>query len=128
MARRIMHIDLDAFFSKRLLCGVGDRCRLFLADRAASLFKRDNPAWVVGLVDEDANLRKRRVYGYKVIGTPQEIRDVIRAHRVDRIVLTDVLSDTGRACVMQAAREAGVRVSAWHCEEREPAEAPVDNP
>jgi FlaA1/EpsC-like NDP-sugar epimerase len=101
-----------------LLCGAGHRCKLFLADRAASLAQRSRPAVIVGIIDEDPNLRKRQVYGYRVIGTPHEIREVIRASHVDRIVLTEPLSESSRTHVMQTACEAGVRVSEWCCEER----------
>lgn len=113
--RRVGQVEV---VERVLICGAGFQCRMFLSNRAASLGKGSRPGTIVGIVDEDPNLRKRQVYGYRVIGTPHEIRSVIRASRVDRIVLTELLAESSRADVMQAAREAGVRVSEWRCEER----------
>ncbi|MCI5064585.1 hypothetical protein MRY87_02545 [bacterium] len=46
------------------------------------------PIQVVGIIDEDTNLRKRIVHGYRVIGTTQELSNLLPELQVDEIVVT----------------------------------------
>lgn len=101
-----------------LLYGSGGRCLLYLRERSLNMFDSSMRRMVVGLVDDDTNLRFRRVGGYVVLGTGADIPDLIRKHRIDEIVITAQLRDELFSNLVVLCAQNRVRLSEWHYEER----------
>ncbi len=107
----------DVHAEKLLLYGAGARCMLFLHDLGESL---DSHRQVVGLVDDDPNMRGRRVYGHRVLGNRGEVPRLIEQHKIGRVVITtskcppEAVAELHNVC-----RDAGVFLSEWSCGEQE---------
>lgn len=101
-----------------LLYGSGARCLLYLRDRAASGHGAPSPRMVVGIVDDDTNLRFRRVGGCAVVGTGEEIPELVKKYRVDEIVITAQLRDEAFAQLADFCAANNLLLSEWHFEER----------
>jgi FlaA1/EpsC-like NDP-sugar epimerase len=101
-----------------LLYGSGTRCLLYLRERAINTFHSQQRRMIVGLVDDDTNLRFRRVDGYVVLGTGADLPQIIRDHRVDEIVITAQLRDEFFTNLVAICALNGVQLSEWHYEER----------
>jgi len=101
----------------RLLAyGGGDRFRLFLRERRSQTGHHDSV--VIGVLDDDSNLRGRLVMGYNVLGSLDDLPEVLREHRINRIVLTTTLPADRRERLIAVAREAGVPASEWTITEK----------
>jgi UDP-GlcNAc:undecaprenyl-phosphate GlcNAc-1-phosphate transferase len=101
-----------------LLYGSGGRCLLYLRERALNTFDSSTRRMIVGLIDDDANLRFRRVGGYVVLGTGQDLPDLISRHRIDEIVITAQLRHPAYVALAALCACADIRLSEWHYEER----------
>ncbi len=101
-----------------LLYGAGGRCLLYLRERALNTFDSQQRRMIVGLVDDDTNLRFRRVGGYVVLGTGEDLPQVIRDYRIDEIVITAQLRDESFTNLVALCALNGVQLSEWHYEER----------
>jgi FlaA1/EpsC-like NDP-sugar epimerase len=70
---------------------------------------REAGARVVGLVDDNPALRRRRIGGVTVLGAVDEIAAVLTASRPDEVLVTIPDADADRlATVVQACEAAGV--------------------
>lgn len=101
-----------------LLYGSGGRCLLFIRNRTLNNLDYSSRRMIVGLVDDDPNLRFRRVGGYVVLGSGSELPDLIQRHRIDEIVVTAQLRDEMFDSLVVLCGLNGVRLSEWHYEER----------
>jgi UDP-N-acetylmuramyl pentapeptide phosphotransferase/UDP-N-acetylglucosamine-1-phosphate transferase len=101
-----------------LLYGSGGRCLLYLRERALNTFDSQQRRMIVGVVDDDTNLRFRRVGGYVVLGTGADLPQIIRDHRIDEIVITAQLRDESFTNLVAICALNGVQLSEWHYEER----------
>jgi FlaA1/EpsC-like NDP-sugar epimerase len=70
------------------------------------------------VLDDDSNLRGRLVMGYNVLGSLDDLPEVLREHRINRIVLTTTLPADRRERLIAVAREAGVPASEWTITEK----------
>jgi len=107
-----------------LLYGSGGRCLLFLRERALNTFDSSARRMIVGLIDDDANLRFRRVGGYVVLGSGMETLELVKKYRIDEIIITAQLLDSAYAALAAVCGQEHIRLSEWHYEERaiDPAE------
>jgi FlaA1/EpsC-like NDP-sugar epimerase len=96
-----------------LVYGAGSLCTLFLRDRAVSGAWDPRTRQIVGLLDEDRNLHGRVVFGYKVLGGADRLRDACREHRVEELVITDPPPADVLKHLLSAAADLGVRVQRW---------------
>jgi UDP-GlcNAc:undecaprenyl-phosphate GlcNAc-1-phosphate transferase len=101
-----------------LLYGSGSRCLLFLRERTLNTFGSSFRRMIVGLIDDDSNLRFRRVGGYVVLGSGPELPDLIRKYRIDEIVITAQLRDEALAALATLCKREDIHLSEWHYEER----------
>ncbi len=101
-----------------LLYGSGARCLLYLRDRGISAYGATSRRMVVGIVDDDTNLRFRLVGGYAVLGTGDEIPELVENYRVDEIVITTQLRDEAFAQLVEFCAREQISLSEWHFEER----------
>lgn len=101
-----------------LLYGAGGRCQLYLKERGFAGRNQSDGRYVVGLIDDDAALRYRFVYGYKVLGTRLDVPRLVRQHGVKVVVITAKLSSESRATIEKTAEELGLTLTEWNFEER----------
>ncbi len=112
------HPSHDHYASARILVyGASDACGLFIKQK--SLLDPDEGIRrkVVGIIDDDSNLRKRYVHGYKVLGGVGDLPAVIDTYYVDEIVVTTSLDDPIWSKLVSLAVFKGVTISEWKVEE-----------
>lgn len=107
-----------------LLYGAGSRCLLYLRERALNTLGASTRRMIVGLVDDDANLRFRRVGGYVVLGSGADLPALVDKYRIDEIIVTIQLRDHEYLALADLCRQRELHLSEWHYEERvlDPAE------
>jgi len=96
-----------------LVYGGGNRFRSYLRN----LTKRsgENKECVIGLVDEDINLRGTIVCGHTVLGTLSDLRAILHWKRPDRIVFCADPSPLARQIVLQLAAKSDIPVYEYSC-------------
>ncbi len=92
---------------------------LFLREKALRALHIDGTRIIIGIVDDDRNLRGRLVNGYRVLGNRQEMIRIIRDHAVDRVIVTMELSEERYAAIQNICLEAEVPLSVWAYDEVE---------
>ena len=98
------------------MCGGGERLRAYLREKQLRI-GRDNTT-IVGVLDDDLKLRKRRVYGIRVVGTVDELGEQVRQQRAAHIVIAACISPSRREQILHLATAAGVPVYEWTIEMR----------
>jgi UDP-GlcNAc:undecaprenyl-phosphate/decaprenyl-phosphate GlcNAc-1-phosphate transferase len=104
--------------TRALVCGGGERLRMFLRDKRTRLIENQNLV-IVGVLDDDPNLLGRQVYGIRVLGQIDDLVSRVRTHRISRIIITMQIDDIRRGQIAALAREAGVPVYEWSLDMRE---------
>ncbi len=104
--------------AQRLLaCGGGERFGLFIRDRRTQTGRNDRV--IVGVLDDDMNLRGMFVHGYPVRGMLDDLPRVAAEQRATAVVITALLPAARRGQVVALARQAGIPVTEWVIEERQ---------
>ncbi len=67
--------------------------------------------FLVGLVDDDPNLRGQMINGTTVLGTGNELDRLIKAHDVDEILVSTLLSPENTSRLLETAENLNVRVT-----------------
>jgi UDP-N-acetylmuramyl pentapeptide phosphotransferase/UDP-N-acetylglucosamine-1-phosphate transferase len=108
----------DPTATRALVCGGGERFRIFLREKRTRLIENQKLV-IVGVLDDDPNLRGRQVYGIRVLGQIDDLVTHVRTHRISRIIITMQIDDIRRGQIAALAREAGVPVDEWVVHMRE---------
>ena len=103
--------------SKILIYGAGYKGALFLRQKGCLCSKEGICRTVVGFIDDDLNLRKRLVHGYKILGDVNEVDRVIADYGIDEIIITANLRRSTRFKLLSVARTKNVKVSLWFTDE-----------
>jgi FlaA1/EpsC-like NDP-sugar epimerase len=103
----------DATPERVLLFGAGGRCQNYLRERLYRGVQELTRRRVVGLVDDDPNLRRRWIAGYQVLGNRLELAGLIREHGIHRVVISAVVPESTRAAVEKITRKAAIALSEW---------------
>ena len=104
-----------------ILYGAGGRLALFLREKMLTMLDPGRARIIVGIVDDDSNLRGRLVNGFKVLGDRMELPRLLKKHAVDTVVVTMDIREEHLREVKAICDEAGVRLNVWVCHEQ-----PVD--
>lgn len=96
-----------------LLYGGGSRCQLYVRRRLVEMFERGGAQPIVGIVDDDPNLRKRLVLGYRVVGVGAELPTLLDDLEITDIVLLCTLPDEARSRLVELCRSCGIGLSLW---------------
>lgn len=72
----------------------------------------------MGLIDDDASLHSRWVYGFPVLGGREDLPSLIARHHISGIVVTADLKEESRAAVLALAREQEIELSEWTSREQ----------
>jgi UDP-GlcNAc:undecaprenyl-phosphate GlcNAc-1-phosphate transferase len=127
MARELLAEGMAALARQRLLetpgaervlaYGGGNRFLLFQREGATRI--ADQRRVIVGIVDDNINLRGRIVQGCRVLGSLADLPALARRHNVAGVVITARLDDARRAEIAAAARAAGIWLKEWKHDEEE---------
>ncbi len=98
-----------------LAYGGGLRFRSYL--RELTERSGSNDRVIIGVVDDDLNLKGRSIAGYTVFGGFEDIGEWVVVHHINGLVITCLLPPEKQARVVQTMRELGVKVWVWACEE-----------
>jgi UDP-N-acetylmuramyl pentapeptide phosphotransferase/UDP-N-acetylglucosamine-1-phosphate transferase len=66
---------------------------------------------LVGLVDDDPYLRGRLVNGHSVLGTGSDLEQLVKAHEVDEILVSTVLSPESKQHLLHIAENFNIRIT-----------------
>jgi UDP-N-acetylmuramyl pentapeptide phosphotransferase/UDP-N-acetylglucosamine-1-phosphate transferase len=100
-----------------VIYGAGYRCTLLLRAMSFSLADGGADQHVVGLLDDDPNLRGRLVHGHRVFGGMETVvPEFLRSRQIDEIIVAAPLDEQTTRRLMAAAGD--VRVSEWRIERR----------
>jgi UDP-N-acetylmuramyl pentapeptide phosphotransferase/UDP-N-acetylglucosamine-1-phosphate transferase len=99
-----------------LLYGAGSRCQLFIRRSLVEMFD-GRARRIVGIVDDDPNLRKRLVLGHRVVGVGGELARLLDELQVSAVVLLCTLPEATFAATAEICREKGVALSMWRVDE-----------
>jgi UDP-N-acetylmuramyl pentapeptide phosphotransferase/UDP-N-acetylglucosamine-1-phosphate transferase len=115
LERRILLEQKDA---RRLLAyGGGVRFKSLLSEREAHAGYNDSI--IVGILDDDIQLKGRLVGGVSVLGTFDDFEAFAASCRADTLIITCLLAPARQAEAVARARAAGLRISVWVTEVRE---------
>lgn len=112
------HYRRGGIVRRVIIYGAGSRCLMYLRERALNGVESGTRRMIVGLVDADTNLRFRRVGGYVVLGSDDDLPDLVQRHRVDEIVITTQLPQDRYAALAKFCADRNLHLSEWHYEER----------
>jgi UDP-GlcNAc:undecaprenyl-phosphate/decaprenyl-phosphate GlcNAc-1-phosphate transferase len=102
-----------------VLYGAGGRCWLFLRELGFHYLGSSDGRKIVGLIDDEASLRYLWVYGYQVLGTRQDLPEIISHYGLTGIVVTAILTPETRAALHELASRHGLNLTEWRCQECE---------
>ncbi|MEX2605973.1 MAG: hypothetical protein WD708_01400 [Kiritimatiellia bacterium] len=101
----------DETKNRVLIYGAGFGYTLITRAESFADSARRKDYFLVGLVDDDPYLRGRLVNGHAVLGTGAELEQLIKAHAVDEILVSTVLSPENKQYLLETADKMNVRVS-----------------
>jgi hypothetical protein len=101
-----------------LLYGSSGSHLQYLRERSLNPYDAVRHRLVVGLIDDDANLRYRRVGGVVVLGSGADLPALAEQYRIDEIIITGQMSDESHKALLALGRERNIQLSLWHREER----------
>ena len=107
----------DGVSGRLLIYGAGLGSRLFLKNVFSAESSRGTGMQVIGFVDDDPNLRKRIVHGYRILGQGVEIPALVETHRIDRIVIACRISPAVRDSLVKFCRIRDISLTEWIAEE-----------
>ncbi len=81
-----------------LILGAGENAILYLR-QASFADQQKAPRKIVGLIDDNPMLHRKVVYGYPVLGSFNQLEDVIEKHAVNEVIFTHHYSEELRAGV-----------------------------
>ncbi|MCB0360767.1 MAG: hypothetical protein KDD44_14060, partial [Bdellovibrionales bacterium] len=96
-----------------LIYGAGDRCGLFLKQLGYSSILSGRRFSIVGLIDDDRNLRKRLVFGLTVLGGLDDVERIVVAEKVDELIIACSVPEEKRERLLGIARAQDLKVSHW---------------
>ena len=100
-----------------IIHGGGLGCRMYITNLYSSRHL-SCPFHILGIIDEDLSLQKLNVYGFRVLGTSDDLEDLYKKKPFDTIVLTTVnISDESINRISTFARAHNIRVTMFLSQE-----------
>jgi len=94
---------------RTLLLGAGENAILYLR-QASFADQQKAPRKIVGMVDDNAALHSKSVYGYPVLGNFSELERIIEEKKINELIFTHHFGDQMRADILAIASERGLLV------------------
>ena len=100
-----------------IIHGGGLGCRMYINNLYSSRHL-SCPFHILGIIDEDLSLQKLNVYGFRVLGTSNDLEALYKKNPFDTIVLTTVnISDESIDRISKFARAHNIRVTMFLSQE-----------
>ena len=100
-----------------IIHGGGLGCRMYISNLYSSRHL-SCPFHILGIIDEDMSLQKLNVYGFRVLGTSNDLEALYKKKPFDTIVLTTVnISDESIDKISMFARTHNIRVTMFLSQE-----------
>lgn len=114
VARRLTSAQADSQ-PRVVLYGAGHRGMLYLNLLSHDSIRSRSPRSqaIFGLIDDDRNLRGRLVHGYRILGGLRDLINLLRADRVQEVVLTAPLSEKRLARLRRICQETRTTLFEW---------------
>ncbi|MDF3127687.1 hypothetical protein P0Y35_00615 [Kiritimatiellaeota bacterium B1221] len=94
-----------------LIYGAGYGYTLITRAESFDDSKRKQHYCLVGLIDDDPYLRGRVVHGHQVLGTLQNLKDLVKEKNVSEIMVSTQLSESNKTELLQIAEEINLKVT-----------------
>jgi UDP-N-acetylmuramyl pentapeptide phosphotransferase/UDP-N-acetylglucosamine-1-phosphate transferase len=78
----------DSTLQRVLIYGGGLRCRIYITSQFCGLSNSQSTSRIIGIIDDDAALKKLNVYGFDVLGSLSDLDEVYSRKQFDAIVVT----------------------------------------
>jgi UDP-N-acetylmuramyl pentapeptide phosphotransferase/UDP-N-acetylglucosamine-1-phosphate transferase len=101
-----------------LIYGAGHNFTLFMRVKSNDAIMQKQQRVVVGLLDDDPNLRGRTVYGCRVLGGIEKLEEAILRSKAQEIVITTFLNQSALAEIERCAKKHKVRIFLWRTDIR----------
>jgi UDP-GlcNAc:undecaprenyl-phosphate GlcNAc-1-phosphate transferase len=120
--------DANASLERVVLYGAGGRCQLFLKERGFSNSSSFDHRVIIGLIDDEAALHFKWVYGHLVLGGVRDLARLIPYYRISSIIITTALCPESFAEAQALASQHGLSLSEWRFESRRLDVVPAQTP
>lgn len=109
---------------RTLVYSANSGCTIFLRAMTQNGIRELRKRHIVGLLDEDANLHGRMVYGLRVFGGLATLAEQVRKHAINELVVACAPSREEQRALQQEAERLQLRLLYWSAElSAEPASA-----
>jgi UDP-N-acetylmuramyl pentapeptide phosphotransferase/UDP-N-acetylglucosamine-1-phosphate transferase len=105
--------ELNPDHERVVLYGAGGRCQLFLKEHGFNNSVSFDGRLIIGLIDDEATLHSKWVYGHVVLGGLQDLPQLIQQHKITGIIITAGLNPESSSVVQELAAQHGIRLSEW---------------
>lgn len=112
--------------SRILVYGAGLRYQAFRRELVRTTSANDRI--IVGLIDDDIFLKGHYIGGIRILGTINDVREIINATNADALVIACQLSDAWLNVVKEHLRPTGIKVSMFTLSEKPVQLAPEGKP
>ncbi len=86
MSLRASHPDPSSGEKRILVYGAGDLGALFL-DYLSTRVRASGFSELVGFVDDDLRARGRTIRGFRILGSGQDLADIVQRRRIDEVII-----------------------------------------
>ncbi|MFO7936014.1 MAG: hypothetical protein R6V06_00155 [Kiritimatiellia bacterium] len=100
---------------KILVFGGGTEFRLYLKKLISNA--GNNKTLIVGLLDDDINLRNRIISGYKVMGGLEDLPECVKKTGADCLLITCDLDSDRKDAIKEMLNDIPVEIMLWKCSE-----------
>ena len=101
-----------------LIYGAGLRGELYLRLKSAECARNQTVCRALGFIDDDLNLRMRKVHGLPVLGAGIELESLVQRLGIHRVVLACSLPEAVKSKVTATLKNLNVTLIEWCLEER----------
>jgi UDP-N-acetylmuramyl pentapeptide phosphotransferase/UDP-N-acetylglucosamine-1-phosphate transferase len=95
-----------------LLYGAGYGCMLYLRARAYSI-DLERPPVIMGILDDDTNLKGRYLSGHRILGGLNELPGILEKHQATKIIATTILPPGVLDRLMPLLHRHGISLFQW---------------
>ncbi len=115
-------MDLMGWRYRRHDRGGGKTCVIYGAGLQSTLvlrrmtFEKDDELYdfhLIGLIDDDINLWRKMIHGYRVLGGVDQLCELMETGGVDEVIISCTIHADALQRVKEVARASGVGVERW---------------
>lgn len=111
-----------------LVYGAGSRGMLYLRQLSYRAGEHDAAERIIGFLDDDLALRKRKVHGYRVYGGWEDLTATIEALKPSKLVVTCTLDDARIRKLIEYCSSRQIRLIEWKPQESVLSEGLTERP